>query len=151
MNTLLKTACLAALLTASALGPAHALAQTASVTVTVEDVRDGGLMDIALYDSEAGWDGTGPVASRRIEIENGVATAVFENLEAGEYAVRLYHDENGDDVFNMNVMGIPTEGYGFSNNPFPRFRGARHDEAVFTVEDGESVSQTIELMGGGYW
>ena len=151
MNTALKTASLAALLTASVLASAPALAQTASVAITVEDVREGGMVDIALYDSEASWDASAPIASERAEIQNGVAQFVFENLEAGDYAVRLYHDENGDDDFNMNFMGIPTEGYGFSNNPFPRFRGARFDEAVFTVADGESVSQAIELMGGGYW
>ncbi len=41
----------------------------------------------------------------------------FSNLEAGNYAVAVIHDVNGDNVLNRNALGIPTEGFGFSNNP----------------------------------
>ena len=41
----------------------------------------------------------------------------FPSLPTGEYAVQLYHDENGNGKVDMNVVGIPQEGYGFSNVP----------------------------------
>jgi uncharacterized protein (DUF2141 family) len=31
--------------------------------------------------------------------------------------VAVYHDANGDDDFNRNMLGLPTEGFGFSNDP----------------------------------
>lgn len=130
---------------------APAFAQTASVTVVVEDVRPGGTVEIALYDSAEAWNGDSPVAGRRAVPADGRVEVVFEDVEPGDYAIRLYHDENGDGDFNMNFMGIPTEGYGFSNNPFPRFRGAHFEESVFTVEAGVDRTETIELDGGGYW
>jgi uncharacterized protein (DUF2141 family) len=47
----------------------------------------------------------------------GVNVMAFPNLPTGEYAVQLYHDENGNGVVDMNVTGVPLEGYGFSNVP----------------------------------
>jgi uncharacterized protein (DUF2141 family) len=38
-------------------------------------------------------------------------------LAAGEYAVTVIHDENADGKLDTNLIGIPTEGFGFSNNP----------------------------------
>lgn len=41
----------------------------------------------------------------------------FKGLAAGEYAVQLYHDENANGKVDMNMVGVPTEGYAFSNVP----------------------------------
>lgn len=152
MKTLMSSLILAATAAVSATAlTAPAFAQDASITVTVEEIRDGGTLEVALYNNAESWDGDEPMSFDRAEPVDGRVTLTFDGLEAGEYAVRIYHDENADRQFNMNFMGVPTEGYGFSNNPFPRFRGARFDEAVFTVAEGETREEVIELMGGGYW
>ncbi|GHU79112.1 hypothetical protein FACS1894145_2550 [Bacteroidia bacterium] len=38
------------------------------------------------------------------------------DLPTGEYAISLYHDANGNNKLDTGIFGIPTEGYGFSNN-----------------------------------
>ncbi len=38
------------------------------------------------------------------------------NLPVGSYAVSLFHDRNQDGVLNRGELGIPSEGFGFSNN-----------------------------------
>jgi uncharacterized protein (DUF2141 family) len=48
----------------------------------------------------------------------------------GVYVVAIYHDENGNGSFDRNSLGLPAEGYGFSNNPptllgLPSFRSVR--------------------------
>lgn len=48
----------------------------------------------------------------------------------GVYALAIYHDENGNQSFDRNAIGLPAEGYGFSNNPstlmgLPSFRSVR--------------------------
>lgn len=48
----------------------------------------------------------------------------------GIYALAIYHDENGNQSFDRNAIGLPAEGYGFSNNPatlvgLPSFRSVR--------------------------
>lgn len=37
----------------------------------------------------------------------------IENIKPGKYAVRYFHDENLNDVMDTNLLGKPTEGYGF--------------------------------------
>ena len=39
---------------------------------------------------------------------------LIKNLPEGEYAIAIYHDENGDKKCNTNMIGIPKEGYGFT-------------------------------------
>jgi uncharacterized protein (DUF2141 family) len=40
----------------------------------------------------------------------------FGDLEPGKYAFRFFHDENLSGIMETNSLGIPKEGYGFSNN-----------------------------------
>lgn len=51
------------------------------------------------------------------------------------------HDENGNGKLDTNAVGMPIEGYGFSNNPRV-MRKATFDEAAFAVDDKGTV---IEL------
>jgi uncharacterized protein (DUF2141 family) len=43
------------------------------------------------------------------------SAVVFSNLDPGRYAIIVFHDENGNGELDKNVLGIPTEPYGFSN------------------------------------
>lgn len=42
-------------------------------------------------------------------------TFVFANLRPGIYAAAAFHDENRSGDFDTNFIGLPREGYGFSN------------------------------------
>ena len=41
----------------------------------------------------------------------------FRDVPEGEYAVMVYQDLDGNKKLNRNLIGIPNEPYGFSNNP----------------------------------
>ncbi|MFC7554920.1 DUF2141 domain-containing protein [Pseudoroseomonas wenyumeiae] len=41
---------------------------------------------------------------------------LLRRLHPGIYAVAVYHDENNDHDFNRTLLGMPAEGYGFSND-----------------------------------
>jgi uncharacterized protein (DUF2141 family) len=51
--------------------------------------------------------------------------------QTGVFAIAVYHDEDNSGTINRSgVLGIPTEGFGFSNNPptlasLPTFRSVR--------------------------
>lgn len=49
------------------------------------------------------------------DIKGGQATLTFPNLKYREYAVRVFHDENGNGKLDHNFMSIPSEPLGFSN------------------------------------
>ena len=118
----------------SVLFAATAGAHAAELTVVLSDVRaQTGLIKVALVDSQAAWDGqAAPVQATGAPPSGGQATFVFKNLKPGSYAVLITHDENGNGQLDTNAMGMPLEGYGFSNNPRV-MRKPTWDEARFDL------------------
>ena len=56
--------------------------------------------------------------------------------QSGDYAIAIYHDENNDHDFNRTFIGLPAEGYGFSNDA-PAVAGLpSYNAAKFTAHDG---------------
>lgn len=58
----------------------------------------------------------GKIARVRVPATRPATTACLPVPAAGAYAIAVYHDENGDRNFGRNLVGLPTEGYGFSND-----------------------------------
>ena len=115
--------------------------QAADLTVTVTDIRAStGTIRIAVVNSEAAWNNeAAPVVRKAIVVSGKEATFQFPGLPPGQYAVQVMHDENDNGKFDTNFVGMPTEGYGFSNNP-QVMRRAHYDEARFELgPDGGSV------------
>lgn len=127
----------AALLLLTQTGPAGS-----SVVVTFETGASTGSVMVALYNSEAAYEG-GPAVANLAIPASGPVVARFENLPAGDYAVKAFHDVNGDGRMNTNPFGMPTEPYAFSNNAVGNMGPARWDRARFPVS-GETA-QTITL------
>jgi uncharacterized protein (DUF2141 family) len=57
----------------------------------------------------------------------------FDELTPGTYAIAAMHDENGDEKMNFNLIGMPKEGYCFSNNVRPKLRKPTWEEAKFQI------------------
>ena len=131
----------------SAPGQAQEVQEAQPIRIEVEPVS-GGTVIVALYGDAESWDEDRPIDTLSIAPESGRAVAEFNGLPAGEYAVRFFHDANGDDAFNTNLLGIPSEAYGFSNGARPSFRAARWDEAVFELSAGAGYAEKIRPMGG---
>jgi uncharacterized protein (DUF2141 family) len=53
------------------------------------------------------------------------------------WAVSAHHDQNNNDQLDKNAFGIPTEPYGFSNNPKRGFGPPKFDEACFSIGSDE--------------
>jgi uncharacterized protein (DUF2141 family) len=137
----MKTRSAASLLAISALGLMAARAQAGDLTVNVGGTRsDKGQILVAIYDKAENWNkSVGPVATQKVDASRQGVVLHFQ-LPPGTYALELMHDENGNGKLDKNAMGIPTEGYGYSNNPNP-MRRAHFDEAQFVMSDaGLSIS-----------
>ncbi len=83
-----------------------------------------------------------PVA-RHATVRAGEPVPRFDDLPSGDYAIALFHDENGDGRLNR-VAGIPTEGVGFSNNPSLFFGPPRFVQSSFAVTN-LAVDETVRL------
>jgi uncharacterized protein (DUF2141 family) len=81
-----------------------------------------------------------------VAIENKQATCHFNNVRYGNYAIVAFHDENHDGEFNRNWLGMPKEGFGFSDNP-GTLRRPVFSDAKFIVNQAV-VQVTIKL---NYW
>ncbi|WP_121354773.1 DUF2141 domain-containing protein [Flavisolibacter nicotianae] len=119
----------------------------AKITVQVTDFNNNnGLCLVCLFDNAKGFAGKGtPLRILRTTISNKTATAVFDNIPAGVYAISVIHDANSNNRFDTNFMGIPTEGYGASKNKLPFAAAPRFDENKFAVGTATDTSLVIRL------
>ena len=80
-----------------------------------------------------------------VPIAGGAAQVTFDQLAPGRYAVTVYNDANDNGRFDKNWLGMPREAWGVSNNPRPRLRAPRFDEAMFQLDAGaHSIEIRIE-------
>lgn len=115
--------------------------QTANLTVTVTNIESiSGTINIGLYNNADDF----PKEEKDyklviLEVEALEITYIFNDLPQGEYAIALYHDENKDDECNRNFLGIPKEGYGFSNNVKPVLSAPSFEDTKFKLEESKSI------------
>ncbi|HVJ55678.1 MAG TPA: DUF2141 domain-containing protein [Aliidongia sp.] len=88
--------------------------------VSVSGMRStAGNVTITIYPDEPDHflDGAYKLARQIVPVVLPVTQACFAFTAPGYYAVALFHDENGNGHFDTTLLGVPAEGYGFSNNP----------------------------------
>lgn len=72
-------------------------------------------------------------------IKDNKSCASIPNLNPGKYAVRYYHDENMNGKLETNLIGKPTEGYGFSNNVTGKFGPPPFEKWLFEVTGDKKI------------
>lgn len=63
----------------------------------------------------------------------------IENLKAGKYAIRYFHDENLNGNLETNLVGKPTEGYGFSNNVVGKYSMPPFEKWLFDLNGDKKL------------
>ncbi|MBK3735755.1 uncharacterized protein (DUF2141 family) [Azospirillum brasilense] len=119
----------------------------AALTVTVQGVRNGDGQIVLAVCEESAYP-AGRCAFRiTVPAAEGAVRVAVPDVPAGTYALRAYHDENGNGQLDRNLLGVPREGFGFGNDaPVllapPGFR----DAAVTVGEDDVETALTLR-----YW
>jgi uncharacterized protein (DUF2141 family) len=116
-------------------GPASA----ARIIVTIDGLHSAtGNVFVALYANPNKFlHGNQCDAFRKVRASVGPITVAFDHLPPGTYAVGAYHDENGNDHLDTNLVGLPTEGYALSNGVRAVLSAPRFIDAAFTVGGGD--------------
>ena len=113
------------LFTAALSGLVAAQVSAADFTIEIRGVRSAdGQVYVALHgpESKATFpSGEGVVAGHRQPAHVGALRFVVNDLSPGRYAVTAFHDENDNGELDTNLLGIPTEGYGFGNDASAAF------------------------------
>lgn len=116
-------------------------APTSTLNVTFEGVktRTGAVM-LSLSASPEAYDGKAPGAGQAmISATADIVTTTFTNLPPGRYAIKAFHDVNGDGKMASNPFGMPTEPFAFSNNAHGVMGPAKWEAASFEVKAGDNT------------
>ncbi|MEA3446964.1 MAG: DUF2141 domain-containing protein [Bacteroidota bacterium] len=112
-------------------------AQTYTVEVKVKNVKsDDGYISVALYNSAETFPSDKKediFMGKKVKTCQGSTTVSFDSVPPGKYAMAILHDENNNDEMDKNFLGIPQEGYCFSENAKATFGKPKFDEAAFRV------------------
>lgn len=120
----------------------------AGIHVTVLNIRNTtGTIGCALFDSPVGFPKDYLRFANRVtvmKIGDEQARCDFEYIPQGTYAIAVVHDENMNGKLDTNKLGVPTEGFGFSNEP--KVFGAPSFSAARFYYDGIDLDLTISLQ-----
>jgi len=115
---------------------------TITVRIVGLDNSDGAVR--AELTTAQNYEGEGNVRAESLPIQDKKAQWTIKNVPAGTYALRLYHDANGNGELDTNMFGVPQEAFGFSNDARGNLGPPAFEDASFTVTSG-SRSMTITL------
>jgi uncharacterized protein (DUF2141 family) len=127
-----------------AVGTAHA----ADLDLTVAEARSAeGRVMVALFNDAEGFGKmleAKRVAAAILPIDGSAARLVIGGLAPGRYAVSVVHDQNGNGKLDTNLLGLPTEGYGFSRDARGTMGPPSFEAAAFDLP-AAGAKHTIKL------
>lgn len=116
-------------------------ASAGDFSINIDGINSAdGTIRVALHNGADGFPfDREPIAKMEVPSAVGTVVVQFGRLAPGAYAISLFHDENGNTMLDRNLLGIPKEGYGFSNNARSAFGPPRFAAARFTVDETAMV------------
>ncbi len=122
-----------------------AAVEAGQITVHIQGVRsDDGLVRIGVFSDESSFPQGNRIAGQSVQARRGDVIATFDDLAPGVYAIAIHHDEDGDGEFDTTFIGLPDEGYGFSNDAPVVFGPPKFDEAaIAVVQDGVTTELRV--------
>lgn len=100
-----------------------------TLTIEITNLRnDKGVVSLELFDED-----NNSLGGKTASIKNKKCTIIYKELKKGKYAVRYFHDENNNKNVDKNRIGIPIEGYGFSNDAYGAFGPKKFEKMLFPV------------------
>ncbi len=123
------------------------MATAAELRVDVTGLRSGGgEVHLAVFATPATFpDSDGMLAEAIVRAKAAGVHWVFSGLKPGTYALAIYHDENENREFDRGFLGIPLEGFGFSNDA-PVFFGPPDFADAAVAVPGTGARITIRMI-----
>jgi len=72
-------------------------------------------------------------------IADNKCIVVIKNLKPGKFAFKYFHDLNKNEKLDTNWIGIPKEGYGFSNNAKGKFGPPSFEKTIFVIKENTTL------------
>lgn len=114
--------------------------------IVVKNVKgDNGMVLLALYNS-ADQFMKKEIMTLQVKPTDGEAVAEFKAVALGVYAISVMHDTNGNKELDSNFMGMPKEGFGFSNDAMGMFGPPDFKKASFEHTGKKEVVIKLKYM-----
>lgn len=119
------------------MGPAGAAAEPSRLEVVVTNVQNTrGVVRVGVCPKQTFLEKDCPYEANS-PAKKGETTIILSGIPPGTYAAQVFHDENENHEVDRSLVGIPTEGVGFSNNPSFTFAPPDYADAAFNVGPGD--------------
>ena len=119
-----------------------------TVELRIVNVRtDVGQICVGVFDSQEAFKDEQDCFRRitlKSEFEDGDYSMTIQ-LSPGTYGISVLDDVNMDGKMNYNLIGIPTEGYGFGGFKHRGLKKPVFDDFKFTIEQGQHIQFDVEL------
>lgn len=121
--------------------------EVGNIQVEVTGLKNAeGLLGILVFSTDDGFPSNQKKAFKEIllPVAEGKNQYTFTDLPFGDYAVAVMHDENKNNKLDTNLLGIPREGTGVSNNVRSTFGAPKFSDASFSLNN-ESYTTEIKV------
>jgi len=110
---------------------------TGNIEIRITGLRSpNGKISVNLFNKADGFPDD-PMKSfgwKTVKIVPDTVVIVFEDLPYGNYAISVLHDENSNGKMEKNFLGIPREGFAFSNNYTPKIKSPSFSDATCALK-----------------
>lgn len=121
------------------------------LTVEVTGLRNNkGEIRLAFFSDSESFDNDKPdfekVLSKEKYYNSGNVTISFDDIPAGKYGIALLDDMNKDTKMNYNFIGIPREGFGFSDYYSSGFSRPDLSDFIFEFYNDKTVKIKVRYI-----
>ena len=116
--------------------------QSQILTIQINKIKsDKGEVLLSVYNDSKGfpYESTSSIKTLSVTAKAGMVLVSTEDLPRGTYAIALFHDTDGNRKLTTNLIGIPKEGYAFSNNASNFFGVPNYKDASFKLTGDTTI------------
>ena len=80
-----------------------------------------------------------PVIVGTSSVVNYSTKISFDSISPGKYAIQFFHDENENQKMDFNLIGIPKEKFGSSNDVKPVLGPPKFEKMLFEIYENKKI------------
>ncbi|MDC1372387.1 DUF2141 domain-containing protein [Flavobacteriaceae bacterium] len=130
----------------------NTISQTFKLKIEIKNIEQKGTVYLAIYDNSTSFDQDNKnknVNKNRwvksiVEVVNKNSFTKNVELKKGVYAISLFVDSNNNKIIDKNLLGIPTEQYGFSNNATGFLGSPSYNDASFNLINDLNIKISLK-------
>lgn len=115
------------------------LVHAADMTIDVAGLKNArGNVMVAVFDNADNFLKQ-PLRTAMVAAHAGKVQLLITGLPPGDYAISLFHDENGNGKLDKNPINMPIEPYGFSNDAAGAYGPPTFQQSLAHISDAGTL------------